>query len=195
MGRDTELVLHDLNSDSDYEHTIIDIRNGHITGRSIGGSGTDDGLAAVRGIIQSPDSSTEFASTESGHILRCTSQYIYGDDKKVIGSICINQDISRAIAAEQFLHDYNLYTSCDTPALVTDINSAMNDFIQDGFEYIGKPVEEMTREDKKRFVRYLDDHGVFMITKSGTRICNLLNISKYTLYKYLERNSKEGKKQ
>ena len=69
----------------------------------------------------------------------------------------------------------------------------MNDFIQDGFQYIGKTAEDMTREEKKRFVRFLDDKGVFMITKSGTRICNMLKISKYTLYKYLGRGSKGGK--
>ncbi|MCI8455353.1 MAG: transcriptional regulator [Lachnospiraceae bacterium] len=193
MGKDTELVLHDLNNEnSDYEHTIIDIRNGHITGRTVGGSGTDDGLTAVRGIIQSPDASTEFASTADGHILRCTSQYIHDEKQKVIGSICINQDLSRALAAEQYLHDYNLHESSDSTAFVTDIYAAMNDFIQEAFEYIGKPAEEMTREDMKRFVQYLDKRGVFTITKSSTKICNMLNISKYTLYKYLGRGSKGG---
>ncbi|MCI8512217.1 MAG: hypothetical protein HFE83_09525 [Lachnospiraceae bacterium] len=44
----------------------------------------------------------------------------------------------------------------------------------------------------KRFVQYLDKRGVFTVTKSGTKICNMLNISKYTLYKYLGRGSKGG---
>ena len=41
MGKDVELVLHDFNnSDNDLDHTITDIRNGHVTGRELGGSGT-----------------------------------------------------------------------------------------------------------------------------------------------------------
>lgn len=52
--------------------------------------------------------------------------------------------------------------------------------------------EEMSREDMKRFVQYLDKRGVFTVTKSGTKICNMLNISKYTLYKYLGHGSKGG---
>ena len=42
----------------------------------------------------------------------------------------------------------------------------------------------MTKEDKQEFIRYLDERGAFLITKSGTRVCNYLSISKYTLYNY-----------
>lgn len=34
FGKDVELVLHDL--EADYEKTIIDIRNGEVTGRTVG---------------------------------------------------------------------------------------------------------------------------------------------------------------
>ena len=44
----------------------------------------------------------------------------------------------------------------------------------------------MTKEDKIAYIHYLDEHGAFLITKSGQRICEALSISKYTLYNYLE---------
>ena len=44
----------------------------------------------------------------------------------------------------------------------------------------------MTKEDKIRVVRYLNDAGAFLITKSGDRIASVLGISKFTLYKYME---------
>ena len=40
--------------------------------------------------------------------------------------------------------------------------------------------------DKIAYIHYLDEHGAFLITKSGQRICEALSISKYTLYNYLE---------
>ena len=42
-----EFVLHDLTLD--YEHTIVDIRNGEITGRKIGDTGDILGLQVLRG--------------------------------------------------------------------------------------------------------------------------------------------------
>ena len=40
-GSNCEIVLHDLTKD--YNHTIVDIRNGHITGRKIGDCGNNLG--------------------------------------------------------------------------------------------------------------------------------------------------------
>ena len=50
----------------------------------------------------------------------------------------------------------------------------------------------MNREDKIRFVRYLDQKGAFLITKSSERVYEYLNISRYTLYNYLDLIHKEA---
>lgn len=44
FGKNVEFVVHDLSLD--YEHTIVDIRNGEVTGRKVGGTG--DLLGRVR---------------------------------------------------------------------------------------------------------------------------------------------------
>ena len=51
----------------------------------------------------------------------------------------------------------------------------------------------MNKEEKITFIRYLDEKGAFLITKSGEHICELLGISKFTFYNYLEisRTAKE----
>ena len=43
----------------------------------------------------------------------------------------------------------------------------------------------MTKDDKIDFIRLLNDAGAFLITKSGQRVCQVLCISKFTLYSYL----------
>ncbi len=50
----------------------------------------------------------------------------------------------------------------------------------------------MNREDKIRFVRYLDQKGAFLITKSSEKVYEYLNISRYTLYNYLDFIHKES---
>ena len=50
----------------------------------------------------------------------------------------------------------------------------------------GKAPEEMTKEEKKQVISYLDQKGAMLITKSGPKICRYLGISKFTLYNYLD---------
>ena len=51
---------------------------------------------------------------------------------------------------------------------------------------IGKSYASMDKSDKQRFIKYLDDRGIFLISKSTQRICELLDIAKCTLYNYLD---------
>ena len=50
FGSNCEIILHDLTKD--YNHTIVDIRNGHITDRNIGDCGSNLGLEVLRGTVQ-----------------------------------------------------------------------------------------------------------------------------------------------
>ncbi len=44
----------------------------------------------------------------------------------------------------------------------------------------------MDKEDKLKFVRYLESRDAFLIRYSIDRVTSFLNISRYTLYGYLE---------
>ena len=47
----------------------------------------------------------------------------------------------------------------------------------------------MTTEEKKSAIKYLNEAGAFLITKSGDRVSEFFQISKFTLYSY----TSEGK--
>ena len=51
---------------------------------------------------------------------------------------------------------------------------------------IGKPMMLMNKEEKIRALDYLDQKGVFKITKTSLLLCDAMQISKYTLYNYLD---------
>ena len=53
FGKNVEFVVHDLSLD--YEHTIVDIRNGEVTGRKVGGTGPvafTGGVAGSRNLVK-----------------------------------------------------------------------------------------------------------------------------------------------
>ena len=44
----------------------------------------------------------------------------------------------------------------------------------------------MNKDDKIAVVKFLNNAGAFLITKSGDKVASLLGISKFTLYNYMD---------
>lgn len=217
FGAKSEFILHDLTKD--YNHTIVDIRNGHITNRRIGDSGTNLGLEVLRGTVEKGDRYNYVVHTPDGKLLRSSTMYISDDDGNVIGSLCINTDITETVQFEAFLRQYNQYNisglngGSAVPAVETDagkinahentahhqteffakdVESLLDFLMAQAQDLINKPVEEMTREDKIKYIGFLDSKGALLITKSSERIYEYLDISRYTFYNYLEASRKDA---
>ena len=189
FGNNTELVLHDS---SDYSKTIVDIRNGHITGRCVGGCGSELGLEVMRGTqtLDERVKSNYITYTRDGRILRSSTLFFKNGKNEMIGSFCINTDITKSVQFEAFLREYNNYNpNLEAPVneiFVPNIQQLLEELIHRAFQIVGKSVEEMTRDDKVAFIKYLDSKGAFFISKSTERVRDILGISKYTFYNYLE---------
>jgi predicted transcriptional regulator YheO len=80
-----------------------------------------------------------------------------------------------------------LSTQAKPEKITTSVEDLLQELIAQAIEQVGKPAALMDREDKKKAVRFLSDNGAMLITKSGDKISKALNISKFTLYSYLER--------
>jgi predicted transcriptional regulator YheO len=107
LGPKCEAVLHDLTGD--YGSSIVDIRNGHITNRKIGDSGSNLGLEVLRGAAGEGDQFNYIAYTRDNKVLRSSSVYFRGDDGRVIGALCLNLDITQSLLCEEFLHQLNQF--------------------------------------------------------------------------------------
>ena len=193
FGSRCEVVLHDLTKD--YNHTIVDIRNGYLTGRKIGGSGTNLGLEVLNGKDQDGNRFNYVIHTRDGKIFRSSSIYFRNDEGKVVGSLCVILDITETIKFEDFLKGYNQYdlsASGETSPeevkeiFVDDVSQILDFLFNDGIHLIGCSPSEMNREQKMEFLRFLDKKGAFLISKSNERVCEFLQISKFTLYNYLD---------
>lgn len=186
LGDKTEIVLHDLRDG--YEHTIIDIRNGAITGRTIGGTGSNLGLQVLNGTSENGDKYNYVTKLADGRFLRSSSLYLRDKEGLVVGALCINTDITETLHLERVLKEMNKcdLSNTEDEIFVQDVNQLLEQLILKTRESIGKAPEEMSREEKIEFIRQLNEKGAFLITKSGERVQEYLGISKYTLYKYLE---------
>ena len=185
FGSRCEVVLQDL--EKDCSSTIVDIRNGHITNRKIGESGSNLGLEVLSGSVIDGDRLNYVTTTSDGKILRSSSMYIRNSEGKVIGSLCINLDITESIQFESFLKQYNKFELNDQPEyFATNVESLLDYLIQQATALTNKDPKELTKSEKLDFLSFLDEKGAMQISKSGDRICKVLGISKFTLYNDLE---------
>lgn len=189
FGEKCEVVLHDLTKE--YDQTIVAIENNHITQRNIGDSGTNLGLEILRGTIESGDRYNYFTKTKDGKMLRSSSIYLKNERGTVIGSICINQDLTDYLYMEKFLNEITNFTGRANKEEVNeifanDVNELLDHLIKESQDLVHKAPEDMTREDKIDVIEFLDSKGAFLITRAGDRVCEYLQISKFTLYNYLD---------
>lgn len=193
FGVNCEVVLHDLTLP--YDRTLVHIANGHVTGRKIGDSGTNIGLEVLRGTTaDNADRFNYINHAKNGRILRSSSKYIRNKSGKVVGSICINFDITDLIIANKSIQ-YLAYLEggdATNEMFSGNVDELMETLLHETANRIGKSAREMTKDDKVAAVRYLDAKGIFLIKKSVDKVARFFGISKFTLYNYLEEGRENG---
>jgi len=188
FGPRCEVVLHDL--DRDYDHTIVAIKNGHITNRKIGGSGSNLGLQVLDGKREAGDEYNYITQTKDGRTLRSSTFFLRDDNGRVIGSICINYDISDLMYANEVFQEFLMYPESkkdvEPEIFANNVGEILEHLTNQSTEFIGKDGREMDKEEKIQALEFFDRKGAFLISKAGEHFCKYLNVSKYTLYNYLE---------
>ncbi|QQK76662.1 transcriptional regulator [Salicibibacter cibarius] len=199
FGKNCETVLLDLSNPEVYgSGRIVAIENSHVTGRSIGDTGTNLGLEVLRDSSKEGDKFNYLARSVSGRMLKCSTIFIRNNENVPIGSICINFDVTEFEMAESTIRTLTAEEEIDTKTkevFVNNVNDVLDVLIQEAQDMMGKPVAFMTRKEKMKSIEYLDSKGAFLIKKAGDKICSYYDISKYTLYNYLDEARQENKKE
>lgn len=193
FGSNCEVVIHEISEKSTY-HSIVAIENGHVTGRKVGDGPSHVVLEQLGNRRNdTPDQLCYLTRTPDGKILKSSSIYIRNDEGEICAIFCINFDISTMAIAENMLRNFMAVgeTEQREPERITlSVMNLLDDLIRQADELVGKPVALMTKEDKVKAIHFLDTNGAMLITKSGDKIAKHFQISKYTLYSYLD--SKRG---
>jgi predicted transcriptional regulator YheO len=126
--------------------------------------------------------------TSDGRVLKSTTLFIRDDDDKVIGLMGINYDISMFVAVDDAIR---AFTGQDQPgqepeAISGNVSDLLDELLDHSVKLVGKPTALMSKDEKIRAIRFLDERGAFLITKSGPKVCQFFGISTYTLYSYLD---------
>lgn len=191
FGKNCEVVLHDF---SKPDQSIIKIANGHVTGRDIGSPATGLILPLIGKKTENEAIVAYCTKTKKGADLKSTTVLIKDRKQKVIGALCINVDITPYISTKSVLDELcfisganNKEGTKESPEkFESNVDSLINELLQQNIKKIGKPVVHMRKEDKLQAIRNLKENGLFFIKGAAKRVSNELNVSLATIYKYLE---------
>ena len=158
FGSNCEIVVHDLNPHTP-DKSIVLIENGHVSNRKVGDGPSHIVLEALKhdpGTLE--DKLAYLTQTHDGRILKSSTIYIRDEEQRVVAIFAINYDITALLAVDGAIP----------------------------IQLVGKPTALMTKDDKIKAIQFLNNAGAFLITKSGDKISRAFNISKYTLYSYID---------
>ena len=183
LGRFCEIVVHDFDSP---ESSIIAIANGSLTGREVG-----DTLDALGFQLLKNNPPTDLlnyrAKTKDGKELRSSSIFLRDEKGHIFGALCINVDVSGLLRAQEWLQEaLGAASNTIDERFEHSVDEVLETLIQNAISSIGKNTSDMTREDKVAIVAYLENKGAFLIRYSVERVAELLGMTKYTIYNYLD---------
>lgn len=189
FGSDCEIVLHDFSHGLD--KSIIAIENGHVTNRTVGSAITTSGLEFLsdESNSQSETVSSYYSTTKDGRMLRSSSVALRNDSGQVMGSICINQDITKLKVAENVLREMTCPQEAEDQkgeVFVQNVDQLIDHYIFEVSNLFNRSPEQMNKEELNQAIRFLEEKGVFKITKAGDKVCEVFKITKYQLYRQLD---------
>lgn len=192
FGMTSEFVVHDYSGGHD--STIVSIVNGDVTGRRIGDSTMQVELKIMPGehvLNESNDGIFNYKTqTHDGRILKSSTIYIRDGSGNVIGSICINSDVTQLQQAKFYIEKFiglPQERSADPDMVfVGGVDDLLISLIHESINSVGVPISAMTREQKIAGIRYLKEKGAFKIQKASDVIARYYDVSKFTVYNYLD---------
>ncbi|MCP2034042.1 helix-turn-helix transcriptional regulator [Planococcus chinensis] len=188
FGDFCEVSVHDF---TNVAASIVAIFNRHVTGRNVGSPVTNLGLEILRQgqsgetvIVNYPNVSPYQKKMKS------SSMMIHDEAGNLVGCLCINLDLTHLMMAQSVMDGLTSTgpeKESDEAFSIT-INDLETQIIQEGIEQIGKPISAMNKDERTAFLTYLDEKGLFLIKGAVQRMAKLMDVSKYTLYNYLDKS-------
>ncbi len=192
FGNDCEVCIHDLQA-NDLEHTICYIINGHVSGRKIGDGASKIVLETLEALKKGDNVSDHLGyrtHTSDGRILKSSTIFLKDESGKYRFILGINHDMTNFMNAQSALSNIveNIETSSEDiyGQIPLSVNDLLDNLIEQSVKLVGKTPALMTKDEKVKAIKFLQDAGAFLITRSGDKISQFFGISKFTLYSYID---------
>ena len=192
FGNDCEVCIHDLQA-NDLEHTICYIINGHVSGRKSGDGASKIVLETLEALTKGDNVSDHLGyrtHTSDGRILKSSTIFLKDESGKYRFILGINHDMTNFINAQSALS--NVVENIETTGediygqIPLSVNDLLDNLIEQSVKLVGKTPALMTKDEKVKAIKFLQDAGAFLITRSGDKISQFFGISKFTLYSYID---------
>lgn len=195
FGNYCEVIIHDF---SNPQNSVVYIENNVVTKRQLGESFTE---YFIKDVLLSrkfhDDCSTNYMMKgKNGEIIKSSTVLIRDDLEKVIGALCINIDITHMKGfisqIEDMIRIENVNLDVDNEVeVLPNIKDIVDDIID---KTIGDSnIESMNRDQKIDLIRFMDSKGIFLIKGTADKVAEKMNISKVTVYSYLDDIKKNNK--
>jgi len=170
LGPGTEVVLHDLARLPD---SILAVA-GDLTGRAAGGPMTDLLLGLVRrGTTQ--DLIDYETHGPDGRPIRSSTIFLRDAAGVAVGCLCINSD---SVAGTR-------PAGAASETFPSDVDGLARALIRQAIGRAEIPVDLVKKKHKSAVVRELDEAGFFLIKDSVDHLAVELDVTRYTIYNYL----------
>ncbi|WP_250857108.1 helix-turn-helix transcriptional regulator [Oceanirhabdus seepicola] len=190
FGKNCEVVIHDL---SIPQNSVVYAVNNHVTGRKVGQS--FDHL--VKQVLLSKNFQGDYAAnykttTEDGREIKSSTSLIRNYKGEVIGAFCINYDLEPVKNMKDFLDEFLYVEQEEVEKEVSPFDNVM-DIVDDLIDKIVGNVDiySLKRKDKIALIKFMDAKGIFLIKGAIEKVALKLNISKVTVYSYLDELKKK----
>lgn len=182
FGSSCETLVQDM---SDPSHPILTIYNGQVSGREVGS--TADIMGSTR-LIDENAMNTDFvnlyATTPSGSQIKSSTFHMIGEDYNL--ALGIDFDYSSLVFANRILVDLMSADADLQSALWQGGDNGLAQIFDECLAAIGKPVNALTKTDRMKIVALLEQKNAFSFRKSVPYVAKRLQVSRYTVYKYLD---------
>ena len=181
FGSSCETLVHDM---GDPRHPILSIYNGHVSGRSVGS--TLDILGTARELDETAlvtDFVNLYATTPSGQQIKSSTFHLIGDGYNL--ALGINFDYSSLVYANRILVDLMSAEADLQSAMWHGGDQQLGELFEECLAAVGKPVAALNKRDRMKIIALLDQKNAFSFRKSVPFVAKRLQVSRYTVYKYL----------
>lgn len=181
FGTSCETLVHDMGSPT---HPILSIYNGQISGRSVGSTmdilGTDLALDETALIT---DFVNLYATTPTGQQIKSSTFHLIGEGYNL--ALGINFDYTSLVYANRILVDLMSADADLQSAMWKSGDSQLAAIYDECVTAVGKPISALTKKDRIKIIALLDQKNAFSFRKSVPYVAKHLQVSRYTVYKYL----------
>lgn len=188
FGSSCETLVHDM---GDPKHPILSIYNGHVSGRSVGSTmdilGTAKELDATALVT---DFVNLAATTPSGRQIKSSTFHLIGEGYNL--ALGINFDYTSLAYANRTLVDLMNAEADLQSAMWQGGDSRLADIFDECLAAVGKPVTDLNKKDRMKVIALLDQKNAFSFRKSVPFVSRRLQVSRYTVYKYLGELAENG---